>query len=324
MFITGMDIGYSNLKVCSGFVDGPPMNIDVYPVGAGPERLLAGNVKGEVNAVRVQIDGQPYVACVEPERLANWQRALHENYPASTTYRALFYAALAQSGQAHIDKLVTGLPVSHFQDKKRRDELVGRLKGIHQIAPDRAVRVAEVDVIPQPVGAYLDTAESSGRAEEFQDAEVLIIDPGFFSVDWVLMTGTDIQYEWSSSSTLATSRLLEEVGRILMRDFDCRVPVEKLERQIRSGSDTIRVFKDRVALKPLLEEAAVEVGEMVMNNVKASMRSQAADVSIVILAGGGANFYKKAVEDIFPRAEILVPEKPVVANARGFWYYGTL
>jgi plasmid segregation protein ParM len=325
MQIIGLDVGYSNLKICAGRTDGPPMKVMVYPVGAGPQRLLAENIRGGLSdAISVLVDGQPYVACVEPERLANWQRALHDNYAASPSYRALFHAALLQNGEAHIDRLVTGLPVSHFLDKRRKAELVAQMTGIHEIAPGKAVRVAEVSVIPQPVGAYLDAAVSSGREKEFADAEVLIIDPGFFSVDWVLVFGNDVQYEWSGSSTLATSRLLEEVGRIIYREHECRIPVEKLERAVRAGKDTIRAFKQQVPLSPILAEAAAEVAPMVLNSVKASMRSKAADISTVVLAGGGAHYYRQAIEDIFPKAEILVPENPVVANARGFWYYGAM
>ncbi|MFA7455722.1 MAG: ParM/StbA family protein, partial [Desulfobulbaceae bacterium] len=194
----------------------------------------------------------------------------------------------------------------------------------HAIGRDRAVRIVDVSVIPQPVGAYLDTAVASGREQEFADAEVLILDPGFFSVDWVLMSGTDIQYEFSSSSTLATSRLLEEVEKLIYQEFECRVPVNKLERAIREGRKDVPIFSDRVELAPLLGRAAERVSDMVMNNVRASMRSKGADITKVVLAGGGAEYYRPAVAAIFPRAEIILPKNPVLANARGFWHYAQL
>jgi len=324
MEVCGLDIGYSNMKVVFGGVEtAPQMDIHIFPVGAAPAHLLSGNVEGRVvDATQVQVDGEEYVACVEPERLVNWERALHDDYPSTPSYRALFHAALLKTGGATVDRLVTGLPVSHHHNKKTVKALEKRLTGVHQVAPGYAVCVREVAVIPQPVGAYLDVAASSGREEEFADAEVLIVDPGYFSVDWVLMSEQDLQTEWSDSSTQATSRLLEEVSTLIYREYECRVPVGKIERAIRTGKETLPVFRERVALKPLLKQAAKNVAPMVMHSLKSSMRTKAADIGVVILAGGGASFYKDAVEDVFPRSEIILPKDPVTSNASGFWFYG--
>lgn len=326
MFVTGLDIGYSNLKVVSGPVDEKvSLEIKVFPVGAGPVELMSGDYRGEIsNGIRVHVDGKAYVAGVEPEQLANWERALHDDYPASVEYKALFYAAMLQTGRAYIDQLVTGLPVAHFQDEKLKARLVERLSGVHEVAPGLAVRVGKVDVVPQPVGSYLDVAVSSGREDEFADAEILVIDPGFFSVDWVYLSGTSIRHEWSGSSTLATSRLLEEVSTAIFREYDFRVSPEKIERMIRAGKKILPLPKHQILISEQLKSASKKVGPMVMNHLQASMRTKQNDISIVILAGGGADYYRDAVEAIFPRAEILVANESVTANARGFWYYGTL
>ena len=323
MFVVGMDIGYSNLKVVSGSVDGPPMNVSIFPVGAAPIEQMSGNVHGEIaGGLRVWVDGKPYIAGVEPERLANWERALHEDYPSSSEYRALFHAALLQTGRASIDRLVTGLPVSHFQDDRVKARLQSRLTGIHEVAPGHAVRVAEVTVVPQPVGSYLDAATSAGREEDICDAEILVIDPGFFSVDWIYLSGTDIRHEWSGSSTLATSHLLEETSRYIHREYEYRLSPKKIERAVREGKTSLAVGSHKIQIADAIRGAAEKVGPMVMNQLQASMRNKQNDIGMVILSGGGAEFYRRAVEEIFPRAEILVPAEPVTANAKGFWYYG--
>jgi plasmid segregation protein ParM len=286
---------------------------------------MSGDYKGEISSgVKVHVDGKPYVACVEPEQLANWERALHDDYPASPEYRALFYAAMLQTGRSVVDQLVTGLPVSHFQDEKRKLKLQKRLSGIHDVAPGLAVRVDKVDVVPQPVGSYLKIAVSGGREDEFADAEVLVVDPGFFSVDWVYLSGTEVRQEWSGSSTLATSRLLEEMSTLIYREYEFRISPEKIERMIRAGKTLLPIPRYQVPIAEPLKVASEKVCPMVMNHLQASMRTKQNDISIVILAGGGAEYYRSAVEAIFPRAEILVPKESVTANARGFWYYGTL
>lgn len=322
MFVVGMDIGYSNLKLASGEAGGL-MQMQVYPVGAAPEDRFAGNIMGgNGSGYRVQVDGQPYVACVEPDKLPNWQRALHEEYAMTPTYKALFHAGILATGQLTIDHLVTGLPVSHYLEEHRREGLARRLKGTHHVQEGVSVQVRDVTVIPQPVGCYLDVAWATGREEEMADAEVLVVDPGFFSVDWVLISGNDVQYPWSGTSTQATSMLLEEAARLMGEQYQARIPVEKIERAIRSGKPSIRIFDTRRDYAPFIEQAAKVIGRSVMDKVKTSLRGKAGEVDVVILAGGGASYYSEAVREIFPRAEMILPDNSVLTNARGFWYYG--
>jgi plasmid segregation protein ParM len=93
---------------------------------------------------------------------------------------------------------------------------------------------------------------------------------------------------------------------------------------IRAGKTLLPIPRHQVPISEPLKLASEKVCPMVMNHLQASMRTKQNDISIVILAGGGAEYYRSAVEAIFPRAEILVPKESVTANARGFWYYGTL
>lgn len=54
---------------------------------------------------------------------------------------ALFYAGLLLTGMKEIDLLVTGLPVTQYQDEALRAELEARFTGEHRIAPRRTVNV---------------------------------------------------------------------------------------------------------------------------------------------------------------------------------------
>ena len=325
MFVVGLDIGYGNMKVVTGASDGPPaIDMQVYPVGAGPRAQVNTNVRGEINGgVSVRVDGEDYIAGIEPDELANWKRALHANYPSSTPYRALLYAALKQTERATVNRLVTGLPVSHFLDMKKREALKKSLTKVHDVDADRSVRVEETLVFPQPVGSYLDVSIAAGRQEEFETAEILVIDPGFFSVDWVYLSNTKLKNEWSGSSELATSHLLEEVVGLVNREYDFRISVDKLERLIRKPNTTyLPIPKQKVLIADVLQTAASKVGPAVMNELQSSMRTRQNDINFVVLSGGGAQYYESAVRAIFPKAEVLIPKNPVTANACGFWYLG--
>jgi plasmid segregation protein ParM len=107
------------------------------------------------------IEGERWVAGVEPERLQGWERELHSDYPSTKPYQALFYAALLLTEQREIDVLVTGLPVSQYLEPERRETLAARLVGEHTITPKRSVTVKSVRVVPQPVGAYLDIVNTA-------------------------------------------------------------------------------------------------------------------------------------------------------------------
>ena len=79
----------------------------VLPVGAGPKRLLAESLKNRKDGIEVGVDGQEYIACVEPEKLAHWERALYDDYSSTVNYKALFYAvptALTSRSRRSSDK----------------------------------------------------------------------------------------------------------------------------------------------------------------------------------------------------------------------------
>lgn len=50
--------------------------------------------------------------------------------------------------------------------------------------------VKSVVVVPQPAGAYMDIVSSTkdeGLLEVLREGKTVVIDPGFFSVDWVAL-----------------------------------------------------------------------------------------------------------------------------------------
>lgn len=157
MFVLGLDIGYSNLKIAMGHKD-EGMTTKVLPAGAGRVELMPRNMSAGMgnDFLQVVINGEKWAAGVEPSRLQGWERELHRDYKSTDVYKALFYAALLVSEQTEIDMLVTGLPVDQAKDEQQRNELIDLLKGAHQITPKLEVTVKDVLVVPQPAGAYME------------------------------------------------------------------------------------------------------------------------------------------------------------------------
>jgi plasmid segregation protein ParM len=321
MFIIAVDIGYSNLKTLSGYSGSAPSAM-ILPAGAGPLTAMPDSLglgRDDKHLI-VTVDDELWAAGVEPSRLQNWERELHPDYPATGSYRALLHAALVVSGRERIDRLVTGLPVSQYQNTAHRERLVAALQGQHQVTARRAVQVDSVEVLPQPAGAYLDMV-GHAAANSVEAARTLVIDAGFFSVDWVLFDGGELRSANSGSSTSAMSLLLEAADTLVQHDHGGRLGRDQIEKAVRTGHDTVQLFGTPVQLTPYITAAAKRTGAVALTAVKQSLRSEPREVDVVLLSGGGASVYAEAASAAFPRSRIVVPDEPVLANVRGYWSY---
>ncbi|MEF1307085.1 plasmid stability protein StbA, partial [Vibrio owensii] len=163
MFVLGVDIGYSNLKLAIGQSGSEPKTI-ILPAGAGPADRMPERIGGgdDETCLYVSVDNERWAAGVPAGRLQGWERELHPEYPTTKTYKALFHAALLMAETESIDLVVTGLPVSQFHEPQRKSDLVQRLKGVHQVTPKRSITVHDVKVLPQPAGAFMDLVQTGG------------------------------------------------------------------------------------------------------------------------------------------------------------------
>ena len=148
MNVVGIDIGYSNLKLAYGNTD-KGMLTTLRPAGAAPADRFGGRFDGKAqdDFLHVTVDGKPFIAGVSSDRAEMWERSLHADYSKTESYKALFHAGLLLSEMSEIDVLVTGLPVSQYQDEARRKLLEQQFIGKHQITRKRSVYVSEVIVI---------------------------------------------------------------------------------------------------------------------------------------------------------------------------------
>lgn len=323
-FVMGLDIGYSNLKVVAG-TQGKARS-HVLPVGAGPSRLMPRDLRGgAIDAIYVSVDDEEYAAGVEPDRLQSWERELHGSYTETKSYRALFYAALLLSESETIDVLVTGLPVDQFKNPKNREALESMMKGQHQITPAVSVTVKEVVVVPQPGGAYLHAVSSvtdTDIIELFDEGRTLIIDPGFYSVDFVSFLAGEIQYDYSGTSHEAVSAILEHCASSIQRDYGFLPKIDMIEKAIRMHKPHIFLNSRKVPLGNYLTKASADVAEIALTAMKRTLRKDDMNPDVVVLAGGGAMFYEGAARSVYPLAKIVVPEQSVMAIADGYWSLG--
>lgn len=321
MVVVGMDIGYSNLKLTYGKMGGKPVSV-LRPAGAAPADRFGPRIDGKAHDdfLHVQVGGRPFVAGVSPDRAEMWSRTLHADYSSSESYKALFHAGLLLSGADRIERLVTGLPVSQCLDENRKAFIVAQMQGTHQVTPKRSVTVETVKVIPQPIGGLLDYVAQTNT--DIGGARVLVIDPGFFSVDWVVVADQAIDRRSSGTSVSATSVVLEEAAKLINSDFGGGVSTEGLENAIRQARTSVLSCGQPVDIAQYIEAAAKVVTPVVISEIKKSLRANSSRFDLVLLVGGGAMFYREAVADAFPGLPIATPSEPELSNARGFWLMG--
>jgi hypothetical protein len=86
-----------------------------------------------------------------------------------------------------IDLLVTGAPVHQFGSHATR--LKELLTGTHTIRPRSTVEIVDVKVAIQPVGGLIAYTREVPNWKHQKDRTYLLIDPGYFTFDWILSKG---------------------------------------------------------------------------------------------------------------------------------------
>ncbi|MBU0501500.1 MAG: ParM/StbA family protein [Gammaproteobacteria bacterium] len=319
--ILGIDIGFSNLKSCAGAANGRPVT-RICPAGAAPVDRVGTRFDGQEarDLLRVRVRDEEFLAGIAPDQANHYSHSLHAEYSTTDTYRALFHAGLLLSGMERIDELVTGLPVSQYFDLARRERLSQKMTGLHEIAGNRYVRVERVTVVPQPVGGLLDYISQTDV--DLEDARILVVDPGFYSVDWVVIARGELQRDLSGSSLEAFSVVLQEAARLISAEHDSPLALEILEHALRRGKSHILMLGQRLELAGYIDRATARVAPAMVGAIQESLRTSGKMPDVVILVGGGADFFRGAVQAAFPRLRVETPREAVCSNARGYWNLG--
>jgi plasmid segregation protein ParM len=218
---------------------------------------------------------------------------------------------------------VTGLPVSQYLNQELRTRLQTQMTGEHQVTARRRITVQNVKVVPQPVGGFVDHVWNLKDTTEFEDSRVLVVDPGFFSVDWVLISNGELRRQSCGTSLEASSVILDEAAKQLAHDFGGNIGRERLENAIRQNQTEVRLFGEKIDITSYIKSASDKVGPIVSTRLRESLRKENAGADIVLLVGGGARFFEKSVKEAFPQLKVSIPESPVYANVRGFWRMGS-
>ncbi|MCZ4314638.1 PRTRC system protein D [Comamonadaceae bacterium G21597-S1] len=245
-------------------------------------------------------------------------RQLHDGYTDSPEYMAFYRGALGMMKLSHIDLMVVGLPVSLLASRKA--SLEKAMAGEHDVGAGRVVTVAKALAVAQPQGALVQFATENQKMATIAKEESLIIDPGARTFDWLVARGTRLVQKQSHSLNRGMSDVLRalalEISRaagVQFRNYDA------IDLALRTGKP-LTMFQKPYDLKQHLaiaENVAEQAVVGMLEWIEEPHRLQN-----IILVGGGAFLFRKAVKAAFPKHRIQEVKEPMFANVRGFQLAG--
>lgn len=321
--VFAVDVGYGNTKWAYRATSGK-VTTGMFPSLAplAPTRRLSGDRESVFSTRKIAtivIGGIEYeVGPGVPITAAYGRtgRALGDDYVLSDNYAALLFGAICFAGVTRIQRLVLGVSVRNME--KDSAVLQERFSGEHDFGHGR-VTVEKVVVIPQPLGSLVLAASCRGDNFRPDDAH-LIVDVGYFTVDWVYANGFTMDHNRSGGIPGGTSQIVRRIAKLISRDEDEEVDeIELIDKAVREKSPFFFYGKS-IDLAPYIELSAPIIADVAMD-----LQSRIAplpDVRSIILSGGGIALYAMAIRRTFPRAVIEMIDSPCLANVLGFRMIG--
>jgi len=216
--------------------------------------------------------------------------------------------------------LVVGLPVSLF--KKRRLELEKRLQGDHDLGDNKAVHVARVKAMAQPMGAFLSYAVPHAQRDAMLRERNVIVDPGWRTFDWVVTQSLKVLDKRSDAVNKGMYAVVHAIAEAVGAELSTRLSMfdhDRIDTALRTRT-AAKFFGQPVDLEPFLD-----AGRRVVHEAITEMRhvvQDGSDIDNFVLAGGASFFYRAELQRVFPKHRILQVDEPLFANVRGFQIAG--
>lgn len=316
--IRAIDVGYGNTKYIASSINGQAVADHFPSIVHRPSDDEDGSFAESPYIYRVTVEEQVYH--VGPGLDAVFEggvRTLHENFIETDGYMALVYGALSQMDvDDYIDLLVVGLPVSLMGSKRKA--LEERLAGTHSVM-GRDIAIKKVVAVAQPLGGFMSFASESTDIAELAVSRNLLIDPGFFTVDFIASTGLREIKGYSGSHPSGVSAYLKGIAKALSEELnEPYTNITNIDQGLRTGR--FKLYGHDVDLGLYHKRALQEIlpaAEVISNKI-----GSGSGIDQVILIGGGAALFKDSIQEILPKHNIICPEQSVVANVLGFQKIG--
>ncbi|MDF3831423.1 PRTRC system protein D [Cupriavidus basilensis] len=319
--VRAVDVGFGNTKYISSVVGGE-IRCASFPSLAYPSMRDPSVHPGyeRRKTVVIPLNGLFYEVGPEVELAADTFRAtqMHDRYIETPEYMALLRGALAMMKVSAIDLLVVGLPVAMLSSKKA--SLEKAMTGAHDVGGGKSVTVRKALAVAQPQGALVDFAVQHNKTTTIEREQSLIIDPGSRTFDWLVARGMRLVQNKSHSVNRGVSDMLQAMAAEISADIGTPyTDIDAIDWALRTGKNPVIYQKpyDISRAMPMAHSIAQQAVASMMRWIEASYSFQN-----IILVGGGAYLFKRAVKEAFPKHRILEVKDPLHANVRGFQIAG--
>lgn len=339
MKCAAIDIGFGHTKFCLPRTrPSAELVCDSFPSLAAPSSAALDITGGgltardtvSVTAEQTQFEVGKGVIAALP---AQFSRILDSSYPTTTQYQALLRGALHYIAQPEIDMLVLGLPVNAFSEYRK--QVAETAKGVHTIPNPRLrlssnapktldVRVRDVKVVPQPVGALVNFSLPRGMFSNVRNANNIVFDVGYGTADWFVSSGLIAQAARCGSHAGGVSTFLQAIADQLRPGLrDDTMFLERLDAAIRdwaTGGQGVFRYKGK---EKKVEEFADLIRTKLTETVSAMARTVGSldTIDYVVVTGGGSFLYVNAIKKLFDGYEVFV-EDARFSNVKGFYQLG--
>lgn len=325
--VRAIDVGYGNTKYTMFHTPGDEVACATFPsiapqASAGPD--LSGGVFQKRNTHVIAVGNVRYEVGKDARLAqdASYGRILDPAYSLSDPYLALVRGAIAYMDVPKVDMLVLGLPVNTFEQYQQA--LADRVAGEHEV-PDaygayRKVHIAQVRVLPQPIGGLFDHAVRHNVYGRMRNQMNLLIDPGYYTLDWVTAQGVKMINARSGAHAGGMSAILATMGEAISRKLGSQLTdYSAIDDAMRNGTNP-RFYGREFDISEYVELAKAKARQFIA--VLANKVGNSADIDNIVLVGGGAQFFKDVVQEKFPNHNIVIGDDPIYANVRGFQFAG--
>lgn len=295
----------------------------------------AGSGENSARRVLVNVGGDRFLVGPKPS-LEGGVRALHPDFINTPEYEALLMGAWHYMFRAmgrvipEVDLLVLGLPVSGFWANKEKLTEIGlrpsrvpvpmHLQSIYG-ATEVQVKAKQVLVLPQPMGGLRLATDGNSARELFDHGAVgMVIDAGYSTFNWFVVSGMVPKFELSGSFQGGVSQLLKPVSRQVAFDHGIDFEsFERIEKALADGELNLHYKKiDMLPYRTVASKAASAVVAEFLQHFDPSTSG----VPCLFLGGGGARFYVDALRARLPNLRIEMMPEAAMSNCRGYWLTG--
>lgn len=321
LVVRAVDVGYRQTKFVTGMA-GASIRCASFPSVAYPSKRDQGKLATieRRQTISVPIGGLFYEVGPDVALAADAFRAsqMHDHFTDTPEYLALLRGALRMMNVPVIDLLVVGLPVALLTLRKTSLEKV--MTGIHDVGGGKRVEVKKAMVMAQPQGALVYYATATNRLAAMKDQPSLVVDPGGRTFDWLVSRGMRLVQKKSHSLNRGVSDVLRAVASEISMEIGTRyMDVDAIDEALRLEKPLILHQRpyDLGRLQRVVDKLAEQAVSSMMQWI-----DDPYSLRHIVLTGGGAWLFKRAVKAAFPKQKIQVLRDPMYANVRGFQIAG--